>query len=638
MIQLQQASLQRGIKALFQDASMTLHSGHRVGLIGPNGCGKSSLFKLLTGQLTLEKGELSLASGWRIAHMSQETQASERTALDFVLDGHKELRQLEQQLAVAEADGNDQRQAELHGEMDRINGYQARYQAEMLLHGLGFNQTDINRPVTDFSGGWRIRLNLAQALIMPSELLLLDEPTNHLDLDATLWLERWLKQYTGTLLLISHDRDFLDAICEHIVAFEGLSLATYRGNYSSYERQRGERLAQQQAAYDKQQQRIQEIQQFVNRFRAKATKARQAQSRLKELERMETIAPAHIDSPFQFRFPTPEKTANTLLSLQQVSAGYADKSILEKVNLSILAGTRLALLGPNGAGKSTLLKTLCQELSVQGGDLSTSEFLRIGYFAQHQLEALDLDSSATVHLERLDSTASEQQIRNFLGGFGFSGDQALQPVRPFSGGEKARLALAIIAWQKPNLLLLDEPTNHLDLEMRQALALALQSYEGAVVLISHDRYLLRNTVDECVLVANGKVESFDGDLGDYERWLTEYQRSHQPEATTTTSPAAKDKKAARQQAAQLRAQLRPLQKQLNALEKAMDKHQSTLERIDTELSDNSIYEESNKQQLQQLLKDQGAARQSLEDAEAEWLMLSEELEEKKYALENGDSE
>jgi ATP-binding cassette subfamily F protein 3 len=566
--------------------------------------------------------------------MAQEVEMTERSAVDFVMDGDVQLRVIQADIRKAEAApaGDETAQqllAKRYAELEAIDGYQAVNRAERLLHGLGFRQSQVNEPVKNFSGGWRIRLNLARALMCPSDLLLLDEPTNHLDLDATLWLEQWLKAYPGTLLLISHDRDFLDNIVTDIVNIEARQLISYRGNYSAYEHQRAERLAQQQAVYEKQQQRIAEINRFVTRFKAKASKARQAQSRLKELERMEAIAPAHVDSPFDFTFREAGKQSDPLLDLRDARLGYDGKPVLENVRLRLQPDSRIGLLGMNGAGKSTLVKGLVGELPLQSGERVCGEHLAIGYFAQHQLEALDLNASALLHIQRLSPAVSEQDIRNFLGGFNFHGDKALDPIRPFSGGEKARLALAIVVWQRPNLLLLDEPTNHLDLEMRHALTVALQAYSGALVMISHDRHLLRNTVDEFYLVAGGRVEPFAGTLGDYQTWLKEEAQKQ----TASSSPADKggsdmkvDKKAQRQQAAAQRERIRPLTTKIRALEKELQAAQAKLQQIETELADPSIYDTANKTRLQSLLHEQGALRKTVEDKEEAWLMLQEELE------------
>ncbi len=632
MINLQEVSLQRGAKVLLEGADLSIHPGQSVGLIGANGSGKSSFFKLLIGELHADSGNCQVPSQWRIAHMAQEIKQVDRNALDHVLDGDTELRRLERAIAEAESHPDDHEQgqalAKHYAAMEAINGYSAPSRAQQLLSGLGFAPCDAERPVGDFSGGWRIRLNLAQALMCPSDLLLLDEPTNHLDLDTTLWLEQWLKRYSGTLVIISHDRDFLDNVVQRVVSVEGKDLVSYQGNYSAFERQRAERLSQQQAAYEKQQARVAEIENFVRRFRAKATKAKQAQSRLKELERMEKIAPAHVDSPFHFQLEASDRLSNPLINLNHVDIGYGDRPVLKNVNLNIAPSSRLGLLGPNGAGKSSLIKTLAGSLPCARGDRICGEHLAIGYFAQHQLEALDLCASAALHIQRLSPQATEQQVRNFLGGFGFHGDRAFETIHHFSGGEKARLALALIAWQKPNLLLLDEPTNHLDLEMRHALTVALQGFEGAVIVVSHDRHLLRNTVDEYLLVADGRISDFDGNLDDYHLWMQQRRQQDLPELTrrTSTTDAPLDKKAQRQQAAAKREQLKPLTNKLKKYEKELDSLQNQLEQLETQLADTSLYEADNKDQLQFLLQEQGQLKQQLSDCEENWMTVSEELE------------
>ncbi len=623
MITLHDLNLQRGSKILLENANLRLHDGHKVGLIGANGTGKSTLFKLLSGQLHQDQGDCQIPSSWRIAHMAQEVSHSDRSALDYVLDGDGEFRRL--QSAIDNQDHNDgEGLAKLYAQFEVIDGYTAESRAQALLHGLGFARGDDTRPVSDFSGGWRIRLNLAQALMCPADLLLLDEPTNHLDLDTTWWLEQRLQQFKGTLLIISHDRDFLDNTVKHIVHIEHARLNLYSGNYSAFERQRSERLAQQQQMFERQQAQIAHIESFVARFRAKATKAKQAQSRLKALERLEKIAPAHVDSPFQFQIPCADKTSHPLLHLSQGQLGYDDTTILSGVELRIEAQSRLGLLGPNGAGKSTLVKTLVGELPLQLGQRTCGEHLAIGYFNQHQLEALDMNASAALHIQRLSPTAREQEVRNFLGGFGFHGDRAFETITHFSGGEKARLALALIAWQKPNLLLLDEPTNHLDLDMREALTLALQTYPGAVVVISHDRHLLRNTVDDFLLVADGRVEPFAGDLEDYHQWLS--QRDTDTSSASPTDANKPDRKQQRQQAAAQRKQLQPLRKQVQAAERQVDKWQTQLDALDNQLADTTLYEAERRDELQQLLKQQGDLRQKLDTAEEEWMSLSEEYE------------
>ena len=637
MIVLDQINLQRGAKALLKGASAVIHPGQKVALIGGNGAGKSSLFQAMLGRLAVDGGNLSLPGSWRVAHMAQEVAATDRCALDFVIDGDSTLRDVEAQLAEAERAGDNLRLATLHQRLDEIDGYTAKVRAEKLLHGLGFDNTDMLRPVSSFSGGWRIRLNLAQALMCPSELLLLDEPTNHLDMDATLWLEDWLKSYPGTLILISHDRDFIDSVSDIILHIEHCLLTTYRGNYSAFERQRAERLAQTQISYEKQQQRIADIERFVARFRAKATKARQAQSRLKELERMARLEPAHLDSPFDFQFPVPERFSDPLLNLSQAVLGHGEKVVLSGVNLSLHPGSRIALLGANGAGKSTLIKTLAGELSPLAGQRTDGEHLKTGYFSQHQLEALDMDASPLLHLQRLTPAASEQQIRDFLGGFNFRGDMALDRVGRFSGGEKARLALAIIVWQKPNLLLLDEPTNHLDLDMRHALTRALQGFEGALVLVSHDRHLVRHTADELLLVSDGRLAPFEGDLDDYGRWLVARLRGDRAERQgQSREPAGAasglDRRQQRQQAAEVRKQLAPAKKALEKTEKAIAGLEAELATMEQQLAEPDLYSAEQRDRLQQLLQEQGLLRQRKEALEEEWFERQQALEELETGL------
>ncbi len=627
MITLHDLNLQRGSKILLEGAALRLHDGHKVGLIGANGTGKSTLFKMLSGQLDQDQGECSIPSGWRIAHMAQEVSHSDRSAIDYVLDGDSQFRAL--QTAIAQQDPDDgETIAKLYGEFETLDGYTAESRAQELLHGLGFKGDDGARPVSDFSGGWRIRLNLAQALMCPADLLLLDEPTNHLDLDTTWWLEQRLQQFKGTLLIISHDRDFLDNTIKHIVHLEHQQLMLYSGNYSAFERQRSERLAQQQQMFERQQTQIAEIERFVERFRAKATKAKQAQSRLKALQRLEKIAPAHVDSPFHFQIPCADKTSHPLLQITDAQLGYEQNPILSSVNLRVEASSRLGLLGPNGAGKSTLIKSLVNELALIHGERTCGEHLAIGYFNQHQLEALDLNASPALHIQRLSPAAREQEVRNFLGGFGFHGDRCFESIKHFSGGEKARLALSLIAWQKPNLLLLDEPTNHLDLEMREALTLALQTYPGAVLVISHDRHLLRNTVDDFLLVANGRVEEFNGDLEDYHQWLSQQHIIDTPKNIDKEDSADKvDRKQQRQDAAALRKQLQPLRKKVQAAERQVDKWQSQLDDLEQQLGDTTLYDAERKDELQTLLQQQGQLKQKLAQAEEDWMELSEAFEE-----------
>ncbi|USD21451.1 ATP-binding cassette domain-containing protein [Microbulbifer variabilis] len=634
MINLQGVSLHRGERDLLNGADCRIFPGHKVGIIGANGCGKSTLFKLLLGQLESDAGQVDIPGGWRIAHMAQEVEASDQSALDYVLDGDRELRNLQDQLKKAETSGESDghKLAELHERMASIDGYSGPARAAQLLDGLGFAHAEQQRPVRSFSGGWRIRLNLARALMCPADLMLLDEPTNHLDLDATLWLEQWLQRFPGTLLIISHDRDFLDAVVDGIVSFEQQKLVLYSGNYSAFERTRAERLAQQQIQYEKQQSERAHMEDFVRRFRAKASKAKQAQSRLKALDRMAQIAPAHVDSPFHFTLPSADKTSNPLIDLRETDIGYADKVVVRKVQLGIQPGRRIGLLGPNGAGKSSLIKTLAGELAPKSGERQCGEHLAIGYFAQHQLEALDGKASPLLHLQRLSPEASEQSLRDFLGGYGFIGDRVFETVAGFSGGEKARLALAILAWQKPNLLLLDEPTNHLDLEMRHALTMALAEFPGAVILVSHDRHLLANTADEFILVANGRAEPYRGDLEDYKQWLLGFNREKRREEKSVESgdnqeKPAEDKKAQRRAAAALREQLKPLTNKLKNIERQMAATEEKLQKVQGKLADEQLYMGGQQDEIARLNKEQTEYREALDLLEMEWLEISEQLEQ-----------
>ena len=640
MIQFTQVSLQRGTQFLLEHADMTIFEGQKVGLIGANGAGKSSLFALVRGLLHADTGEVILPGQRRISFMAQEVEEVDRTALDYCLDGDDRLRRIEAEIDAAQAKGDDNAHAHWLGEYENAQGYTAQARGEQLLQGLGFKMADMQRNVSDFSGGWRIRLNLARALMCPSDILLLDEPTNHLDLDAVMWLENWLRNYPGTLLLISHDRDFLDGICSHIVHLYQKKLNLYKGNYSDYERQRAEHLAQQQSMFEQQQRKRAHLQQYVDRFRYKATKAKQAQSRLKMLEKMETIGPAHIDSQFEFSIPLAEKTSDQLVSLIQADLGYvlvdgSHKVQLGQSNFSVRDGQRIGLLGPNGAGKSTLIKSIVKELALLGGERVYGENTKIGYFSQHQLSALDLEASPVLHIQRLTPTALEADVRKYLGGFGFVGDDALRAVKGFSGGEKARLALSLIAWQRPNLLVLDEPTNHLDIEMRQALTEALQEFNGAILVVSHDRHLLNSTVDEFFLVADHKVTAFDGDLHEYHTWLqARQQQANQSEKALADDGKVEkvDRKEERRKAAELREKLRPLRKSVEKHEKAMQTAQGHLDTISEAMSDNSLYEAANKDKLQALLADEAKWKQSLEQAEEAWFEAQEALEEAEGAL------
>ncbi len=626
MLNISNLAIRRGQKVLFEQASFKIHRGNRVGISGANGCGKSSFFALILNQIHSDAGDLSLPTKTIISHVAQETPATDKNAIDYVLDGDVELREVQKKLAAAEENNEGSVQAECHSRLDEIDAYSAESRAGKLLLGLSFKQQQLNNPVSSFSGGWRMRLNLAQALMCRSDLLLLDEPTNHLDLDAVIWLEQWLLSYAGTMLLISHDRDFLDKVTSHIVHFEQQRLNLYSGNYSAFEKLRGEKLALQQSQYEKQQREVAHIENFIRRFKAKASKAKQAQGRVKALERMEMISAAHIDSPFNFSFFKPEKLPHPLMRLDNISVGYAQVQILKHASMSILPGDRIALLGHNGAGKSTLIKCLAGELTPQAGDYEQSSELKIGYFAQHQLEQLDLEASALLHLQRLDKSLTEQQIRSYLGGFNFHGDRVLEPVAPFSGGEKARLVLALIIYQKPNLLLLDEPTNHLDLEMRHALSMALQEYEGAMVLVSHDRHLLRSVTDQFLLVDDGKVSAFNDDLDAYRSWLM------QPKQIETNKDQADDadkginKKVQRQQLAEQRKRLNPLKKEVVVLEQKMTTLSQEMESIEVELAQPEIYQAENRADLEALSVRRGKLSAQLEDIEEHWLEKSEALE------------
>ena len=624
MIILRDISLRRGAKLLLQDANVTIQPGQRLALIGANGSGKSSLFSLLLGELSADTGDIEGMARLRLAHMAQEVHTSDMPAGEYIWRGDSSLAALRDQLERLERAGEFEAAAPIHSKLEEIDGYSAERRVERLLQGLGFAENASTRPVNDFSGGWRIRLNLARALMTPSDVLLLDEPTNHLDLDATLWLQQWLQQYPGTLLMISHDRDFIDATCERILHIERQQLQAYKGKYSDFEQQRAERLANQQASYEKQQRRIAEIDDFVRRFRYKATKARQAQSRLKELERMQALAPAHIDSPFDFSFPEPARSSDPLLRLDGAGLGYGHNAILAGVELHLRPGSRYGLLGKNGAGKSTLLKSLVGDLPLLAGERAAGEHCSIGYFDQQQLEALDLKASAVLHLQRLSPEAREQEILDFLGGFNFRGDAATSQIAPFSGGEKARLALAMVVWQKPNLLVLDEPTNHLDLDMRHALEVALQAYEGALILVSHDRHLLRNTVDELLLVHDGRVETYTDDLVGYERWILS---SYKQVERTDVAPADSSRKEKRQSAAAQREKLRPLQKSIEKTETQMSAVEAEQAQVQTQLSDTDLYMEGRKQDLADLLKREAELKAEAAALEEDWLEQQQALEE-----------
>jgi ATP-binding cassette subfamily F protein 3 len=649
-------SLRRGKRLLFTAATFSLFRGEKVGITGENGSGKSSLLALVAGELTPEAGSFDMPA-LAVAHVAQELSASDREAVEFVLDGDAELRALAGELALAEHADDGARLGELHARYAAIGGYDALSRAAQLMHGLGFQSADERRPVSAFSGGWRVRLNLAQALMCRSDLLLLDEPTNHLDLDAIVWLEGWLRDYPGTLLLISHDREFLDRVATRVVNIEHGRARAYRGNYSAFEQQRSSELAEQGALYARQQREIRHMQSFVERFRAKASKARQAQSRLKALERMQRIAAAHVDSSFEFSFAPPEELPQPLLALEQQAAGYEGRCVVEGLSLTIGPGDRLALLGRNGAGKSTVMKLLAGVLPALSGTRTEARDLRIGYFAQHQLEQLLATESPFEHLRqcsmRLGNRTDELALRDFLAGFGFRGDRVFEPVAPFSGGEKARLVLALLAYQRPNLLLLDEPTNHLDLEMRQALAVALQDYTGAVVLVSHDRHLLRVVADELLLIDAGRALPFEGDLDEYARWLaraspprdtggrdtggrdavgrdTARRDAVAGEAVAAARPGSESpaSAAARRQRKRLQAEQRaavsPLRAALNEQERELERLLAERTQLETQLA--APHAGVDRSRLLALLQQQGRLRQAIEEAESEWLRMAERLE------------
>ncbi len=630
MLQLTKIELRRGTKLLFEGASLQAHAGQRMGIIGINGSGKSSLFSLVLGELESDAGEIQLNAKDVIAHVAQQSPSSSQPALEYVLDGDHGLRKLQQEIAKLEnIDGHDDRLHTLYEQMDNIDGYTAETRAARLLHGLGFAAAEIQKTVNEFSGGWRMRLNLAQALMCRSDILLLDEPTNHLDLPTIIWLERWLRSYAGILLLISHDRDFLDGLCTHIAHIEHQAIKTYTGNYSQFEAVRAEQLALQQSMYVKQQKEIKHIQSFVDRFRYKATKAKQAQSRLKMLERMTRIAPAHVDSNFHFQFEAPEKQPQQLIQLEDASVGYGDSTIVDHIRFRLGAGDRIGLLGANGAGKSTLVKALVDGSTMLKGERTVNKHTQIGYFAQHQLELLRMDCSPLWHVQRLAPGTREQELRNHLGHFGFRGERIEELVEPFSGGEKARLVLALLVLQKPNLLLLDEPTNHLDLEMRHALSMALVEYSGALLVISHDRHLLRSVCDALYVVNKGQLMEFKQSIDDYPNWLKSQDEPNTGESTQESQTVrSSSKKLNRQAEAKRRQVLKPYSNKVRKIEQSMEKHRKDLHGLESSLHDESLYTDATrKEEMTQLLQKQAELKSGLETLEWEWLEASESLEE-----------
>jgi ATP-binding cassette subfamily F protein 3 len=655
MIRFSNVSLMRGTKPLLEDTDLTLNPGDKIGLIGANGAGKSSLFAMLRGELHPDQGAIDFPQRWRMAYVAQETPALDRPAIEYAIDGDANLRTLQAELerleAMPHSHDNGIAIGNLHSALADADAYTVQSRAEQLLLGLGFSLAQMQQPVASFSGGWRMRLNLAQALMCPSDLLLLDEPTNHLDLDAIIWLEDWLKRYQGTLIIISHDRDFLDEIVNVVVHIDERKLKRYSGNYSAFERQRAAHMVLAQAAFEKQQRTRAHLQSFVDRFKAKATKARQAQSRMKALAKMEELAPLRAAAEFSFEFRDPVSAPNPLLVMEDVDAGYpildghgdkvGGKTIVHRVTFSLQTGQRIGLLGVNGAGKSTLIKTIANELAPLAGTATLGKGLVIGYFAQHQVEMLRHDESPLWHLQKIAPTTREQELRNFLGGFNFPGDMVTSPIKPFSGGEKARLALALIVWQRPNLLLLDEPTNHLDLETREALTLALAQFEGTLVVVSHDRHLLRATTEEFIIVADGRLQPFDGDLDDYKDWLFKTKLAKGNE--TTPLPARDDKPAAaaaavpavdRREQKRLEAEERqrlaalkkPIENRIKRLEEQMAKLNARKSEIDARLLEPSIYEADKKDELKTLVADQAFVVRDLGSLEEEWLGLQEQLE------------
>jgi ATP-binding cassette subfamily F protein 3 len=660
MIRFNNVSLMRGLKPLLEGADLTLNPGDKIGLIGANGAGKSSLFAMLRDELHPDQGNIDFPAKWRMAYVAQETPPLPRAALDYAIDGDIHLRELQAELArlesLPESHDNGIAIAEVHTALADADAYTVQSRGEQLLLGLGFSLDQMQQPVASFSGGWRMRLNLAQALMSPSDLLLLDEPTNHLDLDAIIWLEDWLKRYPGTLIIISHDRDFLDEIVNVIVHIDDRRLKRYSGNYSAFERQRAAHLVLQQASIEKQQRARAHLQSFIDRFKAKATKARQAQSRMKQLARMEELAPLRAAAEFSFEFRDPVSAPNPLLVMEDVNAGYhteqGDKLIVRGINFSLQTGQRIGLLGVNGAGKSTLIKTIAGDLQPLEGKSTTGKGLIIGYFAQHQVEMLRHDESPLWHLQKMAPTTREQELRNFLGSFNFPGDMVSSKIAPFSGGEKARLALALIVWQRPNLLLLDEPTNHLDLETREALTDALAQFEGTLVVVSHDRHLLRATTEQFIIVESGRLREFDGDLDDYKDWLFQTKLAKPvpgatPGAAATASNGAatvggdseaaeavplsaaerkEQKRLEAEQRQRISAQRKPLENRLKKVEEQMSKRSAQKADIDTALADPAIYDADNKPKLKSLLADQVECTKELEALEGEWLELHEQLE------------
>jgi len=642
MITLKNVTLRRGTKVLLDSVSTTIHPGERVGLVGRNGAGKSTLFALLNGTLHEDAGDFYLPAQWRLAQVAQNMPETHEPATAFVLDGDTRLQALQLALEQAEQAGDGMAIAQTHTDLADAGAHDATARAQSLLLGLGFQSGQLTQPVNSFSGGWRMRLQLARALMCPSDLLLLDEPTNHLDLDALVWLEGWLGRYEGTLMVISHDREFLDAVTRTTLHIENACLTRYGGNYSQFETLRAQQLALQQSSWERQQAKIAHLQQFIDRFKAKATKARQAQSRVKALERMEKIAPILADAEFTFTFKEPANLPNPMLALSDAAFGYIGENgentnILQNVNRTVLAGQRIGILGANGQGKSTLVKTIARTMRPLAGRITEGKGLSIGYFAQQELDVLHGADNPLAHMIRLarelSIDAREQELRNFLGSFNFSGDMVQQNVGSMSGGEKARLVLAMIVWQRPNLLLLDEPTNHLDLATREALSVALNEFEGTVMLVSHDRALLRAVCDEFWLVGRGQVAPFDGDLDDYQRYLLEEAKRLRESARTanpdnnTQSAASnpRDAKQQRRESAQARQQLA---EQTRPLRREIDKIDQRLAELATEkaLCENQLMQPLAPEAIADYGRRLKACNDECDALEERWLEVSEQLE------------
>ena len=611
MLSFNNLELVLGGKTLFDDVSLTIHHHQKVGLIGANGTGKTSLFKVIKKEIEVDQSSVSYPNDLRISYLAQEVPASDEIALQYVLSGDHMLLEIQREIELAEKEEKFEILAELYETYTALDGYSAQSKAEQLMVGLGFKSEDFNKPLKDFSGGWRVRLNLAKTLMQPSDLMLLDEPTNHLDLDAILWLSNWIKSFPGALILISHDRDFLDDCVSFIAHLYHQSIELYSGNFTQFEILRAAKLAEIQSNYVKQQKEVAHMQSFINRFKAKATKARQAQSRVKALEKMELVAPAHIDSPFNFTISETEKISNPLISLSDSSLGY-DIPILSMVNLSIAPGDRIGLLGPNGAGKSTLIKSIVGSISLIDGQREVGTNFKVGYFSQHQVDDLDLSISAFTHIQRLDETKTEKQIRTYLGGFNFKGDKVKDPIHLFSGGEKARLAFAIISYQKPNILLMDEPTNHLDMEMRHALTIALQTFRGAILLISHDRHLLNSSVDHFYLVDNGRVDIFNGDLNDYKNYILDIKSSDIKE-TKKKAKSSKDNKEDNNKL------IKSLNIEISKLEKRLLRLNTKLEEANLKLADPDLYKDHSSDNLQDLIRNQLELSNEVKLADQEWM-------------------